>query len=171
MYPRERYVLCELITQMEAGTVVEIGVNDGTTAKYLLDNCPSIRNYIGIEVMEGYVFGFKGQQNERPQRPGHLAMPLVERFVMIVRPRGSYDLKPEELPKVDFMLIDGDHSPTAVRHDAELARAVVRPGGMIVYHDYKLGDPVSVKPTLDAMLADGVPLAHIKDTWLALERR
>lgn len=171
MYPRERYVLCELITKIEARIVVEIGVNEGATAQYLLNNCPSILSYTGIEVMDGYQFGFKGQQYERPNRPGHMAIHMIDRFALVVRPRGSFDLLPEELPTVDFMIVDGDHSPDAVRHDATLSRAVVRSGGMIVYHDYKVGDPVSVKPTLDTMLSDGAKLAHIKDTWLALEQR
>jgi predicted O-methyltransferase YrrM len=36
---------------------------------------------------------------------------------------------------VDFLLIDGDHTYEGVRKDFEMYRALVRPGGMIGFHD------------------------------------
>ena len=37
--------------------------------------------------------------------------------------------------KLDFLFIDGDHSHNGVRRDFELYKPLVRPGGMIAFHD------------------------------------
>ena len=37
--------------------------------------------------------------------------------------------------RVDFLLIDGDHTYEGVKRDFEMYRSLVRPGGMIGFHD------------------------------------
>jgi predicted O-methyltransferase YrrM len=37
--------------------------------------------------------------------------------------------------KVDFLFIDGDHSYEGVKSDFEMYSGLVRPGGLIVFHD------------------------------------
>jgi predicted O-methyltransferase YrrM len=37
--------------------------------------------------------------------------------------------------QLDFLFIDGDHSASSVRHDYELYAPLVRPGGLIAFHD------------------------------------
>jgi predicted O-methyltransferase YrrM len=37
--------------------------------------------------------------------------------------------------QVDFLFIDGDHSYSGVKRDYELYRGLVRPGGLIAFHD------------------------------------
>jgi SAM-dependent methyltransferase len=175
MLPVERPVLAELAAAGNAETIVEVGCNDGITARYLLDNCPLITSYIGVEVAAGYRPVFSRQAGEIPRNPGHLAL-ADGRFTLIVRDRGSFDVVVDEFPAVDMFIIDGDHGAVAVRHDAALARRVVRPGGMILYHDYKRTDdrgrpdPVNCADVIEAMAQEGAPISAIRGTWLALER-
>lgn len=46
---------------------------------------------------------------------------------------------------VDFLFIDGDHSYEAVRRDFELYEPLVRPGGLVAFHD------VSIRTTPDTI--------------------
>jgi hypothetical protein len=89
MLPAERPVLAELVTSIAAKTVVEIGVNEGVTARYLLDNCPSITRYIGVEVPLHYRPAFTDQMKEVPLVPGALVRNEHSRFALMVRQRGS----------------------------------------------------------------------------------
>jgi hypothetical protein len=57
-----------------------------------------------------------------------------------------------------------------VLQDSRTARALVRQGGVIVWHDYRNG-AVEVTPVLDRLAADeGWPLLHVEGTWLAFLR-
>jgi predicted O-methyltransferase YrrM len=175
MLPAERPILAELVTAIDAKTVVEIGVNEGVTARYLLDNCPSITRYIGVEVPLHYRPAFTDQMKEVPLVPGVLVRNEHSRFALMVRQRGSLDVTMDDLPATDLFLVDGDHGRDAVLHDAGLARSVIRPGGLILYHDYKRTDDrgrptnVNVADALEEMAANGAPIQHIAGTWLAIE--
>jgi Methyltransferase domain len=93
---------------------------------------------------------------------------LASRFVLGLRERGSLGLQPEDLIPCDA-LIDGDHSERAVLHDSELARSLVQPGGVIMWHDY--GNPaVEVTPTLDRLSDFGWPIEHVENSWIAFCR-
>jgi Methyltransferase domain len=106
------------------------------------------------------------QRSEVSKRAG-LFVQDDPRFELIIRERGSFDLSPEDLPLCDAVFIDGDHSTEAVRHDSELAVALVRSPGIIIWHDY--GNPtVEVTETLDRLQGEeGWPIRLIRDTWLA----
>ena len=68
------------------------------------------------------------------------------------------------------MFIDGDHSEEGVWHDAGLARGLVNPGGIVIYHDYHNLGTVGVRDVLNQLTADGHKLFHVEGTWLAFER-
>ena len=116
-------------------TVIEIGIQRGGTAKCILDNSPWIEKYVGIDVVPTYLTKLPIQQSEVPQIAGDYVKddPRVE---LIVKPNGSKDLKPSDLPIADLIFIDGDHSKAGVLYDTLLARKVIRKGGIICWDDY-----------------------------------
>lgn len=116
-------------------TVIEIGIQAGATAKCILNNSPWIKKYIGIDVTPNHQTTLAVQQNEVPKVPGILAK-SDHRVELIVRPNGSRDLSPADLPTADLIFIDGDHSYAGVMFDTQLARQVIRKGGIICWHDY-----------------------------------
>lgn len=169
MNPGELEVLVALVLMVEARNVLEIGVNEGRTAKAILSNVPHLEHYQGIDVLPGYRFNCAVQSNEVPNQAGKFALE-DPRFELIVRPRGSFDVTAEQLLPCDVAFIDGDHSAKAVKHDTELAGALVRRGGLIVWHDYHDLGTVDVRDVLHQMHDEGVKLQHVEDTWLVFER-
>ncbi len=176
-YPKRRWfndgeieMLLWLVARVQPKAVLEFGVHEGMTARALLDNIKSIKSYQGIDAKPGYRPGCHVQRYEVPQHAGRLVNG-DPRFELVLRPRGSLDLKASDLKPCDVAFIDGDHSAVAVIHDTELATALVRPGGLIIWHDYHDRRTVDVRDVLDDMYAKGRPLQRIDNTWLAFERR
>lgn len=154
---------------MGARRVAEFGCNNGRTAAAVLRNLPDIERYIGVDVLAGYSFACKVQAKEVPQTAGELALG-DPRFELVLRKRGTFDLAAEDFPELDAVFIDGDHSETAVRHDYALAKAIVRRGGIIVFHDDNGLGVVDVSRVLDSLADSGANIQHVAGTWLAFER-
>lgn len=150
--------------------VIEFGVNVGRTAKALMANVPGIERYTGIDVPLDYVPILALQNDNAVANPGEMVL-SDPRFQLIIRPRGSLDLTVADLAPCDVVFIDGDHGREAVVHDTALARALVRPGGIIVWHDYHDLGVVDVKAVLDEMHLAGDAIWHVKPSWMAFERK
>lgn len=151
-----------------AKRIVEVGVQMGNTARFLLANLTSIEQYTGIDVAPGYKFATTNQSSEIPRTPGALAA-ADKRFRLIVRPRGTFDLTPADIGPADLVFVDGDHGRDAVLHDTNLAREILRPGGMIVWHDVGNKTAPAVRECLEEMHTAGRDIRHVSGTWLAFE--
>lgn len=169
MNPGELELLIAMVRSVSPRHVVEIGVNEGRTAKAILANVVGIERYTGIDVPLGYVPAKPVQRYEVPIHPGHLVRD-DPRFHLMVRPRGSLDLTQRDLQPADAVFIDGDHGRGAVENDSALALAVIRRPGIIVWHDLHDLGTVDVKPVLEALRGAGRNITHVKDTWLAFEQ-
>lgn len=170
LHPGELEVLVALARSVAARGVLEIGVNTGRTARALLDNVPTIEHYQGVDVPPGYAFGCDVQKHEVPPNPGHYALG-DPRFELLLRPRGSLDLSPAELRPCDVVFVDGDHSRDAVIQDTALAEQLVRPGGLIIWHDYHDLGTVDVRDVLHERVSPwGTQLQHVEGTWIVFER-
>ncbi|MFD3448185.1 class I SAM-dependent methyltransferase [Microbacteriaceae bacterium 4G12] len=150
-------------------TFIEIGIQRGTTAKYILDNNQSIEKYIGVDVLPNFITSLDAQREEVPQIAGELVKddPRVE---LIVKPNGSRDLIPSDLPAADLIFIDGDHSREGVFFDTILARSVIRKGGIICWHDY--GNPAvpGVTEIIDGLnITEGDPICLIENTMICFQ--
>lgn len=161
-------VLLSLIDSVNAETVIEFGVNNGRTPLAVLRNIPSVKKYVGIDVESTYVPLMRVQRNEVPTIPGELVLD-DPRFELIVRPNGSFDLTQDDLPSADVAFIDADHSRLGVLNDYELARKVVRSGGLIIFHDDNCLPVVEVTQTLNELCDQGHEIIHIENTWLSYE--
>jgi len=162
-------VLIALVRGVSPRHVIEFGVNVGRTAKAIMANVPGIERYTGIDVPLDYVPILALQRDNAVPNPGEMVL-SDPRFHLIVRPRGSLDLTAADLDPCDVAFIDGDHGRAAVLHDTMLARALVRPGGIIVWHDYQEHGNVDVKAVLDEMHAAGAAIQRVDNCWLAFER-
>jgi len=169
--PGEMEIIAGLLREVEAKRVLEIGCRDGRTARVLLHNVSALTDYWGVDVTSSYQPGLAHQRAEMVQIPGVLAA-ADPRFRIIVRARGSLDIDPNDLnlDPFDACFIDGDHSEAVVMHDSHLARALVRSGGLIIWHDYNQSDRVDVTKVLDQLHREGWPLKRIESTWLAFMR-
>lgn len=147
--------------------VVEIGIQKGATAKYMLDNGPWIEKYIGIDVPHTYVPKLVHQNAEIPTIPGEVVLndPRVE---LMIKTNGSRDLMPSDFPKCDLVYIDGDHSISGVTYDTQLARQIINNSGVICWHDY--GNEQGVMLVVERLNnREGDRIFHIKNTRLCFE--
>ncbi len=166
-HPGELEVLLELCAG--ATVIVEFGCHEGRNAAAALRNIPELERYVGVDVPAGYVTTMAVQRREVPAAPGCLAM-HDPRFELIVRPRGTFDLAASELPAANAVFIDADHSRAGVENDTALARQIVRPGGIIIWHDDNGLPVVEVTQTLNDYCAAGAPIQHVAGTWFSFER-
>lgn len=168
--PNEMETLVALARSIGAESVLEIGVNEGRTARLMIENVSSIRSYYGVDVPPDskYLTACAVQRKERPTNPGHHAAHLSQ-FQLLLRERGSLDLEPEDLPTFDMVFIDGDHGRVAVTHDSALAYTKVRPGGLVVWHDYHDLGLVDVREVLHELRDDGHKIINVEGTWIAYE--
>jgi predicted O-methyltransferase YrrM len=58
---------------------------------------------------------------------------------------------------VDMVFVDGSHYGPGVEKDIELWRKVVKPGGLLIFHDYDNPVCPDVKPVIDEMMAGYTP--------------
>jgi predicted O-methyltransferase YrrM len=139
--------------------VGEIGLGQGGTHVLMSWALPGIRKLIGLDL-----FVRNRPQIRRLARPvpDHLLAhgdSTAPGTVRRVRDFLGNDL-------LDVLLIDGDHTLEGVRRDFELYRSLVRPGGLVAFHDIvpdhfqRYG-----RPTI--AWAGGVPQywAHLKPAW------
>jgi len=164
---RETAVVVGLIGSASPRVVLEVGVNLGKTAAALLAGVPSIEAYVGVDVDYGHRTSLSCQRREVPVSAGKYAWP-DGRFWLLSK--DSRELSAADLEPIDAAFIDGDHSEAAVLHDSRLARDLLRPGGVVVWHDY--GNPaVEVTRALDSLAAHGWPIRCVRGTWLAFMRK
>lgn len=169
MNPGELETLITLIGGVSPKGVIEFGINTGRTAQAILEYVPGIEVYVGIDVPMGYVTAAKVQRGEVPEVPGELVLgdPRVQ---LIVREGGSQSVHAGELPYVDAVFIDGDHSRSGVEHDTMLALQRVRQGGIIIWHDYHNLGTVDVREVLNDKYKRGWDLHHVEGTWIVYMR-
>lgn len=165
----ETAALVALVASVEPETMIEFGCHIGRTARRVMDNVPSIATYIGVDAPYGFAPALACQNSEVPFHAGHEAASYGGRFWLFECPNGSADLCADDLEPIDAAFIDGDHSFAGVTRDSMLARALLRPRGVIVWHDY--GNPgVEVTAALERLAGEGWPIAHVAGTWLAFMR-
>lgn len=168
MHPGELEMLMTLIDSVEPSVtrMIELGVNEGITAAAVLENFPTIERYLGVDVIPEYRFEIPAQTRERPPEPGRLALGFPS-FELLLRSQ-FYDDN-NIIGPFDVAFIDGDHGYLAVMKDFVLAKRVVRPGGIIIFHDYQ-NPTVQVTEALDRLYEGGIHIEHVRGTWLAFCR-
>jgi len=79
--------------------------------------------------------------------------------------RGSSDMTvPNIETAFDLAFIDGDHTREAVLRDAEMARAKLKEGGVLVFHDYGRPGDEGVTAAVDTLLKGGAELIDCCET-------
>jgi predicted O-methyltransferase YrrM len=162
-------VWLHLVESVSPEIVIEFGVHEGRNAAAAFRNIASIWRYVGVDVTPGYRSRMPVQRLEVPATPGRLVR-SDRRFELIVRPNGTLDLVADDLPMADVVFIDADHSRVCVEHDYTLARQVLRPGGMVIFHDDNGLPQVEVTQTLNDLCERGEEIVHVADTWLSFVR-
>jgi len=117
--PNRKYFLRHLIEKNNYTTMCEVGVRDGRTTFYLLDNIPDLTIY-GIDLSSA---GYYNDQIK--ERYGNRLIPI----------QGNSHLVAEQVPNVDLVFIDADHSYLGCKHDILAYKGKLKQGGILSGHD------------------------------------
>lgn len=136
--PAEIMKLTELVEQQHPKTVVEIGTAHGGTLFLWCRLADPKATIVSIDLPGGihgggYPYWKKNiyRRFARPTQKLHLLRGDSHSLAMLA------ELK-KHLPgdgKIDFLFIDGDHTYQGVKSDFEMYSSLVRPGGVIAFHD------------------------------------
>lgn len=124
----EIHALVQLLRENAPATIVEIGTHKGGNSFLFCHALPATRHVVGVDLRV---------QNSAKLidfvRPGQRYTALhgnSQTEAMKARVRRALAGRP-----IDFLFIDGDHGYDGVKADFELYSPLVRPGGIIAFHD------------------------------------
>lgn len=96
--------------------------------------------------------------------------PGAERVQQLYGDSKQFDETPY-LDWADLVFVDGSHAQSYVESDSAKAMRIVKPGGLVLWHDYAgRGHAPGVFAALNA-LANTLPLRHVEGTTFAVWRR
>lgn len=180
----ELTVIAALVKANQPGTCFEIGTFDGRTTENIARNQPSGGHCYtldlpppedgktldtGLHLATGdstYILKEKsGTRISEGEKSG-------VRITQLYGDSAKFDFTPY-LGKIDLMFVDGSHSYEYVLADSETAWKAVRPGGIILWHDYDSRWWPGVTRALNELQRDSrfQTLRHIRGTALCIMTR
>lgn len=114
-----KYFLKHLIEKNNYTSMAEVGVRDGRTTFFLLDHCPELIIYsIDLSIAGFYNNDIKNKYKDR-----------------LIPIQGDSSTMAVNIPKVNLVFIDGDHSYNGCKKDILAYREKVLLGGIFSGHD------------------------------------
>lgn len=166
----ELVIIACLVRHLKPKRLVEIGTAEGRTTLNLALHAPADAEIFTFDLPPTHLdatvaeSGLNYQQMGIPE-PGCLFRnhPLADKIRLILADSTQFDWSPFE-GSVDFVFIDGAHDYWSVRKDTENALRLLRPKGVILWHDYGVVEGVTLWLN---ELAKDLPLVWLKDTTFA----
>jgi predicted O-methyltransferase YrrM len=166
--------LLTLVRRSEAKRVFEIGTSSGGTTWHLAANLDAGGEVVTLdlppETPHQGAYSPRAVATERPseQRLGSLfrGTPEEQKIRQILCDSADYDPSAER-QSFDLVFIDAAHTEAAVRRDTALARVLVRPGGVLCWHDYFVFHPDYGVRTFLHELALTLPVFRLRGTLAA----
>lgn len=158
--------LSAIVRHLQPKTIFEFGTFDGRTTLHLAANGPSDCRVITMDVAAGaFDFGNDSKFCE-PTSVGRWFRdhPLSTGIEMLTTDAGSFDFAPYQ-GEIDMIFIDADHTEHAVRRDSAAAFEMLRPGGVVVWHDYLMLEGVT---RALVRMATSIRVFHIEGTTMAI---
>ena len=171
----ELVILATIVRCLQPKRIVEIGTAEGRTALNLALNSPPDAEIITLDLppeLTGEHRKHSGPNYRQMdiKEPGILFRdhPVASKIKLVLADSTKFDWTPYER-SVDFVFIDGAHDYESVRKDSENALRIIRPGGVIVWHDYGVWGGVTryldeLRAKLPIVLLKGTTLACLKVT-------
>ena len=154
MRDKERAFLALLVSLRAPHSIFEFGTGYGGTLYNLSRYAASDCKCYSLDCMQRSAYD--------PGIEKWLSSDAVKLFL-------GYSEQFDETPflgAIDLLLVDGGHSLESVRSDTVKARRMVKPGGLIIWHDYAREFP-DVCLTLNS-LAREIELFHVTGTSLVV---
>lgn len=151
--------VCGIAKTVNARNIFEIGTYRGQTTCGLAATC-----------RDAHIHTLNLPPDADPRYAPYIGMyiarsPDRERITQLFCDSRTFDTNPYS-KSMDYIFIDGDHSYAGVKNDTEKALELLKPGGLIVWHDYAAKSP----GVLDylAEFSQERPLFRLRKTCLAV---
>ena len=170
----ETLALCSLVSAVRASAVFEFGTYRGWTSSVLASCMEQGGRLLTLELPPGHKAAGALERRDvydllesEVGQAFKAAAPDRARVIQLWGDSALFDFSPWR-HTVDLVFIDGAHTEEYVRNDTVRALGLVRPGGLVVWHDLKHSCPGVVRFLLQ--LGEGRCLYHIEDTSLVVYR-
>lgn len=165
-----------------ARTLFEFGTCTGKTAYLWAANCPPEGKVFTLTLAPDQVTSYQGAAEDDPEaaeaakvesaftRFVYSDTPVAGKVAQLYGDSKTFDETPYR-DACDLVFVDGSHAYTYVKSDSEKALRMVRPGGVVLWHDYC--GPRRAKGVFRCLneLAARLPLMHLAGTSLVAYRR
>lgn len=169
--PHELALLCAAVRWLRPRSLFEFGTFDGRTTWHFARNAGPESRLWTLDLPLDHPARFRTEHDRSVgkvhgvQVGAHfLDTPEEERITQLHQDSLEFDCTPFE-KAIDFCFIDASHEYKHVRTDTENALRMVRPGGLIFWHDYSRWWP-GVQRCLDG-LSQSLPVFRAENTSLA----
>lgn len=168
----ELYLICAIVRHIKAKNMFEIGTFDGTTTLHLALNSEADARIFTLDLPQSLISDTKFALLESDKiyidksQPGERfkGLDLEHKIEQLLGDSATFDFSPF-YQKMDLVFVDGSHQYEYVKVDSENAFKMLRPGGVIIWHDYITFDGVT---KFVEELSHEESLYHIKDTSLVI---
>lgn len=136
---QELFYLSLIVQVQKPQVVFEIGTFDGASSAHFAFNCADSAAKIytlDLPVINELQFSEIEWDFLKERKPGYFIKRYETTTVHELFGNSiDFDFSPY-YGQVDLMFIDGNHKTEYIRHDTSEALKMVKPGGVIVWHDY-----------------------------------
>ena len=167
----ELAVIALLCRQLKPKVIFEFGTFNGRTTLNLAANAPDDAKVYTLDLADPDQMRMKAEDEDNDyhlrERSGMFFQ--GSRYESRIEQRWGDSALFDETPfhgQVDLAFVDAAHSYEYAKSDSEKALAMVRPGGMILWHDYCVWFP-GVYQYLHELLSE-YPIKHIEGTHMAI---
>lgn len=144
-------------------TVLEIGSYCGLSTICLAQTADTVH----------VVDTFMGTNTTKPQYTLPKFVENLSRYDVAQKVRvyegTSATMVPGMTDRFDLAFIDGSHDYEAVLQDARLATMVLKPGGLLAFHDYQRPIDPEVTKAVDELISRGMKKVQVADTIAVLQ--
>jgi predicted O-methyltransferase YrrM len=176
---RETWVLCAIASKSKL--IFEFGTCTGKTTYLLARNAPADARVVTLTLApeQAPVYANAAGDSGRDRRAAleesafteffYSGTPVEGRITQLFGDSKAFD-EGEYAGRCDMIFVDGSHAASYVESDSRKALRMVRPGGLIFWHDYRgPGRAPGVFKTLNR-LSKELQLRHIEGTTLVCYR-
>lgn len=117
----------EYIQEHKPKRIMEIGLANGDNAKKMIESAGGKVEYYGFDIFPG---NFQDKTKEKLEETG-ATVNLYKGYSNEIIPQ-----KMDELPQMDLIFIDGDHSYSGTKEDWENSKKLIKDDGVIFVHNY-----------------------------------
>ena len=170
--------LCLVVQGLKPKRIFEFGTYNGLTTRQMAINAPADCRIVTLDIDPANASALDiGEIDQHLSQKvgafdfavGHRfhGTPEAEKITQIWGDSTAVDLSPY-FGRMDVVLVDAGHTYHYVRSDTENARKLIRPGGLIVWHDCMQVLHPDVTRCLCEYAEAGMAIHHLRNTNLAM---